>query len=343
MLFCLLLFLLFISIVALLNIRRCIILEATDGFDAGLLDGRDVGFLDAITAAFRGKIKAHIHGEMDSNVSIPHLAYRSANTNHPPLAQAWEETAAAAVSSTRELIDNFKHSTGPDEVLNLDRFIRCVTLLTFLRIFFRLPIDHTKVQEVVWIIGESLQTDGCWKDFVQDPLGLCRLVRSPPNPSGVFAVLSTTQRLVLSALCLLEHRRDTIQLIRQARDLLQHPASSGSAVIELVGGTLRSHPPVQSVRGCVRLSLGYIEFSIPVDILPPSACIIGPDGGCISWLHKAALPSQPECGGREWLIRTAAVILSAVKTEIRQAGLTVDGDEHDPEAWEQWALRRLRV
>lgn len=352
MLFYPILFLLFVLVIVL-SFRHLFVLEATDRFGAALiLEGKNVGLSDAVAAAFRGGIRAHPRREIDTDISISHMEYMVADAAHPPLAQDWGETAAAALSSTRELVEYFKGSTGPDEVIRLDRFTRCVTLLTFLRLFFRLPITHAGgVQEVVWIIGKSWQMDGCWKDFIKDPVGLRHLVKSSPNPSGVLAVLSATQRLVLSALCLLEHRRDNIQTIRQAKALLQYPSSSGSAVVQLVEKTLQSYPPVQSVNGGVRFSLGRlplhrthgVDFFIPVDTLPPSDCFVGPDGTCISWLHKAALPGQSGCDGRAWLVRTAAIILSAVKTEIRQANLTIDGDGHDPEAWEEWILRRSRV
>ena len=354
MLFYLILLLFFAVLIVTLSKRphHLFTLEATDNSGATLiLGGKNVGLFDAITAAFRGGIKAHLHREMDTNISIPHMAYRLANTSHPPLTQDWEETATAALSSTRELIEYFKRSTGPDEAIHLYPFIQSITLLTFLRLFFRLPITFTNIQEVLWIVGGSPQTDGCCQEFVGDPVDLRHLIKSSPNPCGVLAVLSATQRLVLSALCLLERQRDNIHFIRQAKVLLQHPASSGSEVIQLVQGTLESHPPVQSVCGGIRLSLGHlplhhtygVDSFIPIDALPLSSCIMGPDGACISWLHKAALPGQPGCGGRAWLIRATAIILSAVETGIRQANLTIDGDNHDPEAWEEWDLRRLRV
>jgi len=84
-------------------------------------------------------------------------------------------------------------------------------------------------------------------------------------------------------------------------------------------------------------------FFVPVDLLPPTTCILGSDGGCVSWVHKAGLPGQPGCDGEQWLIHVTTIILSAIETEIRQGYLTIDGNERGSEEWEEWILRKLRV
>jgi len=157
------------------------------------------------------------------------------------------------------------------------------------------------------------------------------------------------QRIILAAVCLLEARGENTRFLRWAGTLLRHPASPELDVTRLVKNTKRSHPPFQSIHGILPLRFPplrwtyNINFIVPVDSIPPSVCIPCPDGTCLSWLHKAGLPGQPECGSDEWLIRATAIILSAVEAEIRNACFTVDADGHDPEAWEDWVLRRLRV
>jgi len=343
--------LLFFAILMLALLGRFATLEATDGPGAALiLDGRNIGLFNITIAILRGGIRVRLFRGIDTNVSIPGNVYTLSDTYHPPLAQGWGEMTDAALSSTRAAIQHFKScSAGPDEVIHLYQFIQWITVLTFLHRFFHLPISPTNIQEVAWIIGKSWQMGSCCQDFIEDPTELRPLLKSSPNPSGILALLSATQRVVLSAVCLLEHRRDNIGFLRQARVLLENPASSGSEVTRLVEKVIRSHPPVQSIHGT--LSLGWlplrwaydVDFLIPIDALPQSICLIGPDGACASWLHKAGLPAQPACDGRAWLTRATAIILSAIETEIRQAGLTIDEDENDPDAWEDWVLRRLRV
>jgi len=351
MIFYVVLFLLFVTSMLKLLSKFCV-LEATDRSGAALiLGGGDVGFFDVVATTLHGGIKARLSRGVDTNTSVSSTAHRlSSNAFHPPLAQDWGETRRAAISSTVEVIQHFKHSTGPDEIVHLYPFIQSVTLLTFMRLFLPPPIVPTNAQEAVQIIGKSWKTGGRHQDFIEDPAELCRLVDPSPNRPGMLILLSATQRLILSAVCLLERQNDIIHFVRQAKDLLQHPASSGSEVSRLVEKTLQSHPPIQSVHG--RLSFGRlslcqtheVNFSIPVDTLPLSTCIMGPDESCASCHHKATLPGPPECSGREWLVHATAIILSAIETEIREARLTVDsGDRHDPEAWEGWVLRRLRV
>lgn len=341
--------LLFFAILMLALLGKFSTLEATDGSGATLLlDGRNIRFFNTATAILRGGVRVRLFRGADTNISVPTDMYTLADTCHPPLAQGWRETVDAALSATKAAVQHFKRSGGPNEVIHLYSFIQWITTLTFLHLFFQLPITPTNTQEVAWIIGKSWQTGGCCHDFIEDPAELRSLLKSSSNPSGVLALLSATQRLVLSAVCLLERRRDNIGFLRQARVLLGDPASSGS-VTRLVEKTIRSHPPVQSIHG--KLSLGWlplrwtydVDFFIPIDALPQTTCLMGPDGACASWLHKAALPGQPACDGRAWLTRAAAIILSAIETEIRQAGLTIDEDEHDPDALEGWILRRLRV
>jgi hypothetical protein len=299
-----------------------------------------------MTAVLRGGIKGHPWREIDPNISIPLTGYLLANTPHPPLAQGWEETTGAALSSTREVIQHFKRS---HEVIHLYLLIQCVTLLTFLRLFFGLPVTPTNIQEVVWIARKSWETGGCWQEFTEDPVGLSRLTKSSPNPFGVLTLLSATQRLVLSAVCLLEGPRDNLRFIRHARNLLRDPATPGSEAARQVEKILQSHPPVQSIHG--RLSLRSlplhqtygVDFLIPADTLPLSDCTVGPDGECVLWLHKAGLPGRPACGGRAWLVRATTIILSAIETECRDANLAIDEDERNPEAWEAWVVRGSRV
>lgn len=336
----------------LVFLSKFCILEATDASSAALiLDGGNIGPLGIGIAILRRRIKARLSRSMDPDVSLPINAHGLANTSHPPLEQGWGGAAEAAVSSAKGAIWYLEHSTGPNEVISLYSFVQSVTLLTLLRIFLQLPVTPANVQEVVWIIGRSWQTGSCWRaqDLTEDHFELRRLIKSSKNPYGIFALLLTTQRVVLSVVCLLEHPKEDVPFIRQARALLRSPNSSGSEAIQRVDKILHSHPPIQSVHGRLSLRLPLhqtydVKFFIPVDILPLSACTVGPDGTCVSWIHKTALPDQSTCGGRAWLVRTAAIILSAIETELRQAGLVVDpGDGHNPEVWEGWVLRRLRV
>ena len=247
------------------------------------------------------------------------------------------------------MIERFKHNHGPDEGTHLYTFIQSIALSTFLHLFFRLPITSTNIEEVIWITSNTWRMDDTWKQPVGNPPELCRLVKPSPNPSGVLALLLATQRLILAAICILEGRGENLRFLRQAETILHHPASPDSAVTRLVEGVTRTHPPFQSVHG--GLSLSYpplrwtcrMNFFIPVDLLPPSACMLGPDGACVSWLHKAGIPAQPACGSDTWLVHAVTIILSAIEMEIRRANLTVDGDRCDSEAWEEWILRRLKV
>lgn len=341
---------LFFPISMLVLLSKFCSLEATDDSGAALLlDGGSVGISQTITAVLYGKIKIHFSQGADTSISIPSDVYRTANACHPPLAQDWGEAVDAAISSTKQAIQQLKHSTGPDEDTHLYPFIKCITLMTFLHLFIRVPITPTNVQEVTWIVEKSWQTGGCCQDIIEDPAELHRLLKSSPNPSGILPLLVATQRLVLSGVCLLEHQKGTITFLRQARVLLENPTSSGSEVTRRIEKLIQSHPPVQSIHG--KVSLGRlpfhrtynVDFFIPIEALPQSVCLVGPDGACASWIHKATLPGQPACNGRAWLTHATAIILSAIETEIRQAGLTIDKDEHDPNAWEDWVLRRLRV
>jgi hypothetical protein len=354
MLFYVILSLLFsISMLVLLNRFGALFsLEATDSSTATLLlDGGNVRFFDVVTALFRGGIILRFHQGIDTDISIPCQAYGLANASHPPhpLTQDWEGVADAALSSTREAIKHFKQGSGSGDDTQLHLFIQTIILSTFLRLFFRLTTTPTNVEDVVWIVSKTWEAEDCWQAFVRNPSELYRLVKPSPNPFGIFALLSAAQQLTLAAACILECRGESFRFIRQAGTLLQHPNLPQPDVIQLVEKVNQSNPPIQSVHG--RLSLGYLplhricglDFFIPVSALPPSACILGPDGACISWLHKAALPSRSACGGGAWLIRATAIILSAIETEIRNAGLTIDGGDRDQEAWEEWVIRRLRV
>jgi len=336
------------------GLHHLFILEATDRCSATLLlhNSGNVGLSNIITAIFRGIIKVHFYQGMDVNISIHCQEYDSADKPHPPdpLSQDWEEVTGAALSSTREVIHQFKRTHGSDEDTCLHKFIQSVTLSTFLYIFFRIPITSTNIEEVDWIVNNSWRMGDYWQGPIGNLPELARLVKPSPNPSGVFAILLATERLVLAAVCNLETRGENIRFLRRAGTLLRHPTSPELDVTRLVEKIKRSHPPFQSVHGILPLRSSplrwtcSVKFFIPVDAIPPSACILpGPDGTCHSWLHKADLPGQPACGGNEWLVRAAAIILSAIEVEIRKANLTVDGDDHDPEAWEDWVLRRLRV
>jgi len=348
-----LLLLFLISIFALLcNLHNLFTLEATSDAGATLfLDGGNPRFSDLAAAILRRTIRIRLYEDVDSNISLLRQVYESADSPHSldPLIWDWEEVAGAAISATREVIRHFKCVRGSDEDARLYLFIQCVTLSTVLQLFFQLPTTSTNIEDVIWIVSNTWRTDGCWQEPTADPNYLSRLVKPSPNPSGMITLLSTIQRLILGSICILEHRGENIQFIRRAGTLLRHPTTPDPDVIRLVEGVKQSHPPIQSVHG--RLSLRCfpfrwacgMNFFIPVDSLPHPACKHGPDGTCISWLHKAALPGPPVCGGNKWLVHATAVILAAIETGIRDARLTVDGDKHDPEAWEEWVLRRLRV
>jgi hypothetical protein len=335
-----------VSTLALLNkFHIHFILEITDRSSATLLlDGGNVGLSDIVTAIFWGRINVRFCQEIDTDTSIPCQVYESANTPHPldPPIQDWEEVKNAALSSTREMI---RHCSGSGEDTPLSLFIQSIILSTLLHLFFQLAITPTNIEEVVWVVGKTWQVE----EFVRDPLELCHLIEPSSNPSGIFALLSAIQRLVLAAICTVARRGENTRFLRQAETLLQDPTSPEPDVIRLVEKIKQSHPPVQSVHGrfslgCLPLRRTYdVGFFIPADSFPLSICIPGPGGVCISWLHKAALPGQPACGGGTWLIHTTAIILSVIETEIRKANLTIDGDAHDPEAWEDWILRRSRV
>lgn len=343
-------FLLFIASIPKLLSKFCV-LEATERSGVALiLDGGNVRFLDIVANILHGGIKARLSREVDTGISVPSNTYRLSNAPHPPLGQDWGEIARAAASSTKEVIQSVEDSNDPDKVINLYLFIQCVTLLTFPHLFFLPPTVPTNVQEVARVIGKSWKAGGRQQDLIEDSAELRRLINSSPNPSGIFILLSAMQRLILSAVCLLEHEKGTIEFLRQARVLLKNPAPPGSEASHFVEEIIRSHPPVQSIHG--KLSLGWlplrwtydVDFLIPVDVVPQSTCLMGPDGACASCLHKAALPGPPVCSGREWLVHAAAIILSAIQTEIRSARLIVDsGDRRDLEAWEDWVLQRLRV
>jgi len=355
MLFSLVLLLLFlVSVFALLrNIHKIFMVEAIDNVGATLLlDSSNLSFSDITVATFRRRIKLQFYKEVDSNLSIPCQAYEyGANSSHTPdpLTQDWDEVTGAALSATRKAIQHFKGARGSNEDTPLYLFIQSITMSTILRLFFQLPTTPTNIEDVVWIVSNTWRADGCWQEPTGSLHDLHRLVRPSPNPSAMFVLLSTIQRLILGAICTLEHRRGDIQFIRRAKTLLRHPTAPDQDAIRLVRGVKGSHPPIQSVHGrfsprCLPLRWACgMDFFIPVDSLPPSACRLSPDGVCLSWLHKAALPGPPACGGDEWLVRTTTIILAAIETEIRDAQLTVDRGDHDPEAWEEWVLRRLRV
>jgi len=346
-----LLLLFLVSIFALLrNLHNLFTLEATSNAGAVLfLDGENPRFSDLAAAILRRTIRIQLRKDVDSNISLPCQAYESADSPHSldPLIWDWEEVAGAATSATREVIRHFEFVRGSDEDVRLYLFIQCVTLSTVLQLFFQLPTTSANIEDIVWIASNAWRTDG--EEPTADLNYLSRLVKPSPNPSRMITLLSTIQRLILGSICTLEHRGENIQFIRRAGTLLRHPSTPDPDVIRLVEGVKQSHPPIQSVHG--RLSLRCFPFHqacgmgffIPVDSLPHPACRPGPDGACISWLHKAALPGPPACGGDKWLVRATAVILAAIETGIRDARLTVDGDKHDPEAWEEWVLRRLRV
>lgn len=355
MLFSLILLLLFlVSAFALLrNIHKIFMVEAIDNVGATLLlDSSNLRFSNIASATLRRRIKFRFYKEVDSNLSIPCQAYEySANSSHTPdpLTQDWEEVTGAALSATRKAIQHFENARGSDEDTNLYLFIQSVTMSTILRLFFQLPTTSTNIEDVIWIASNTWRTDGCWQESTGSLHDLYRLVRPSPNPSGVFSLLSSIQRLILGTICTLEHRGGNIQHIRRAATLLHHPTAPDPDAIRLVEGIKGSHPPIQSVYGrlsprCLPLRWASgMNFFIPVDSLPHSTCRLNPDGVCLSWLHKAALPGPPACGGDKWLVRATTIILAAIETEIREAQLTVDGDDRDPEAWEEWVLRKLRI
>jgi len=346
--YAIILFLFFTAILALRgNRRNLFILEGTEKSGATLLvDGGNAGLLEITSAIIRGQIRLRLYREMDANLSIHRHAYKLADTTHPPtpLIQDWEEVKEAALSSTREAVQRFKRCSSSDMNMNLGLFIQSVVLSTLLHLFFQLPITSTSIEDVVWIVDKTWRTEESL-----NPHELRRMTKPSPNPSGVFALFLAMQRTILAGVCTLECRRDHIRFLRQAKTHLNDPTSPEPNVIRLVEKTKESHPPIQSVHG--RLSIGplpldwtfNLDFFIPVDSLPHSGCIPGPDGVCEAWLHKIPLPGQSTCEGDIWFTRASAIILSAIETEIRWAGLVVDRDECDPEEWEEWVLRRLRV
>ena len=346
------LFLLLVTILVLLgNIHYFCLLEATDSYGAMLLLNDSVGLSDIITAVFRGRIKIHFNEAMDKDISIPCQEYKAADTFHSPdsFTQDWGEVTDAALSSTREVLQKFEQIRGPNEEGRLCLFVQSVILSTYLRLFFRLPITSKSTEDAVWIASNTWRTGDCWRGPIEHSSELHRLVKPSPNPSGVFALLLATQRLIVATICTLEHRGENLQFLRHAGTLLRHPTAPEPGVTRLVEEVIQSHPPIQSVHG--ELSLKFlplhwtrsVNFIIPVDSLPPSTCVLTPDGTCHSWLHKAGLPGPPACGGHKWLTHTTTIILSAIETEMRKGRFIIDGDEYGPEDWEGWVLRKLRV
>lgn len=334
------------------NIHNFVTIEAVDDTGAAqLMDGGSVNLSDAIVAALGHRIKFHSYQGVDPNLSLPGPYHKLAHSSHSTeaLTQDWEELTQAALSATREVIRDFKHVHGSEEAIKLSLFTQSVTLSTLLSVFFRLPITPTTVEDVIWIVNNTWRTEECWEEHIGNPHNLYRLAKSSPNPSGIFTLLSTIQRLILASICTIEQRGENIEFIRRAGNLLHHPTTPEPDVTRFVEKVKQLHPPIQSIHGTLSLSglpsllTCKVGFLVPVDSLPPSACLPGPDGACLSWLHKAALPGSLGCGGDEWLVRVTTIILSAIETEIRNARLTVDGDERDPEDWEEWVLRRLRV
>ena len=324
------------------SIRRLCIVEAAERSGADLLmDGENVGWSSTVIAVLRGRISIGLSQELDTDVSITWLAYRAADTSHTPLTEDWEEVRDIALSSTRQLLE----CRDPDEDTPLRLFIRSVVLSTLLRLFFRLPTTSANTEEVMWIADKARWTNGRHQISPE----LSRLLKSSQNPSGVIALLSTIERVTLAAICTLETGDEKLRFLRRAGTHLRDPNSPQPGVIRLVEKVKKCNPPVQSVHGGVLLGsfplcgTSEVDFFVPVDLIPPSPCIIGSDGACYSWLHKAGLPGRPECGGEEWLIQTTAIILSSIETEMRRSHLTIDGDEHKPEEWEEWTVRRLRV
>ena len=333
------------------NLHRFCLLEATDSCGAKLLMDcpGNIGLSNILIALLRGNIRTRLFQEVDPDISITQKECQSANISHPTnlLAEDWQTVANAALSSARQMIQHFEDN-GSAGGTPLPLFIRSVIMATLLHLFFGIPTTPANIEDVVWIIGEPQRADA-FQPYSM-PQELFRLVKPSPDPSGIFPLLSTIQRLVLAAICTMECKGEKIHFLRQAGALLNHPISPEPDITKLVEEVRRSNPPIQLIRG--RYPLGpfpfcgtfNIDFFIPVEILPPSACILSPDGSCTSWLHKAAVPGQPACGSEKWLTHATAIILSAVETEIRQACLTIDGDTHGPDsAWEDWVLRRLRV
>lgn len=329
------------------NIHRLCILEAINKSGADILmDGENIGFFNIIVAVFQGSVAVRFCQDLDPNVSITRNEYRSANACHPPLTEDWEVVANAALSSTKQLLD----CRDPDEETSLNFFIQTVVFSTYLHLFFSLQTTPTNTADVMWIAGKVWRTDDRHQDSRIPFRELSRLVKSSQNPSGVLALLSTTRRLTLATVCTIESRNGKIPLLRRAETLLRHPGFPDPDVTRVVENANKCNPPVQSVHGGLRLGsfpffgTDQMEFVIPIDLLPPSACIRGSDGRCVSWLHRAALSSQPGCNNERWLIRITTIILSAIETEIRRAHLTIDGNENESEAiWEDWTLRKLRV
>lgn len=339
--------LLCLFILLLVMMRRIyhLCLEAVNRSGADLLmDNENISFSSVIIALLRGEIGIRFYQELDADISITWKAYQSASTSHPPLTEDWKAVTEAALSSTRQLLQ----CRDPDEVTPLHVFIHSVVLSTFLYLFFHLPITPMNTEVVMWIASKTWRTDDHQQDTMLFP-ELSRLIKSSQNPSGVFALLSTTRRLLLATACTLESRGKKIHFLRRAETLLRDPISPEPGVTRLVERAMRSNPPVQFVRGGFPLGpfafygTNEMEILIPIDLVSGSACILGSDGGCISWLHKAALPSKTECGGEQWLVRTATIILSAIETELRQACLIIDENERGSEEWEEWIVRRLRV
>jgi hypothetical protein len=328
---------LLVTLLSLLhNLHRLCLLEATDRFGAKILmDSGNIGLLSIAIATFYGSIRIRLREEPNPNISLTREEYESANTSHPP-GPLPHVVKAAALAATKQLIGHYFGSDRDDKI-PLYLFIRWVVLSTFLRSFFD-PATPTNIEHTAWdVIGT--QPMGDWRG---SPLS--KLIEPSQNPSGVFALLSTPERLILVAIC--TEGRD-LEFLRQARDLLAHPTSPESEVIRLVEGIRRSIQPIQFIHD--RRPVGSLLFQnrahemdvrIPVGFLPPSDCIQDQDGSCISWLHKAQ-PGQLGCGGEGWLVHATAITLSAIVTGIRDRNLAVDGD--DSEAWEDRVLRKSRV
>jgi hypothetical protein len=339
-------FVLFLTIILFLALLRsnhhiCLV-EAVNGSGADLLmDGENIRLFSAMVAVLRGGIGIHLCQELDPDVSITWTEYQSGDTSHPPLTEDWEDVAEAALSSTRRLLE----CRDPDEETPLCVFIQSVVLSTLLQLFFGLPTTPTNTEEVIWIAGKTQRADSRHRN----PRELSRLLKSSQNPSGVLTLLFAIRGIVLAGVCTLESGDEKLRFLRRAETLLRHPNTPDPCITRLVEKVKGCNPPVQLVHGGVLLEsfpfcgTNEVEFFIPVDLLPPSACILGSGEGCASWLHKSALPSRPDCGGEQWLVQATAIILSAIETEMRRSHLTIDGYERGSESWEDWTLRRLRV
>lgn len=342
-----LLFIVGVLFLALLrSMHRLCVLEAIDRSGAGILmDEEGVRFSNLIIAVLRRSIGIRFCQEFDTDISITSKEYLSANASHPPLIEDWEAVRDAALSSTQQHLC----CRDPDEETPLHLFIQSVILSTFLRLFFNLPTTVANTQDVMWISSETLRADDRCRESVLSP-DLFRLVKSSQNPSGVLALLSATKRVTLATVCTVESGSEKIPHLRRAQSLLRDPISPEPGVTRLVEKIKKSNPPVQVVQGGLALGPSpfygthEVDFVVPIDLLLPPTCITGSDGGCVSWLHKAALAGQQDCKGEEWFIKTTAIILSAIETEIRRGYLTIDGDKYGSDAvWEGWILRRLRV